>query len=110
MSFCTLLWHFYSEIIMIIIVIAYYFGLQLCFMLVTSNDIYSIIDGPYLPDYCKMFYYLTLDIKSKHFINDNNYKRLAIISRIVQLLMLNYLLPTLSGLSILTNIIIKSFY
>ena len=126
--------------IITVICILFWFTTLFHVMLVTSDDIYSIIDGPYLPDYCriililatiflfftsvvktdlligeikhnhcealKMFYYLMLDIKSKHKINDKNYKRLAIISRIVQLLMLNYFLPILSGLLIVTNIII----
>ena len=40
----------------------------------------------------KIFYYLMNDIKSKHKLSRANYKKLAILSRIIQILIMNYAL------------------
>ena len=125
----------------IVIVICILFWLAtLCHLLfVLSNDLYSFLDGPYLPDHCRVlitlgiiillfisvlktdlligeikfnskpfevFYYLMHDVKSKHKMNEKNYKRLAIISRIVQLIMMKYVLHFIFGLVVICNCIV----
>lgn len=102
-------------------------------LLVISDDIFSLIDGPFLPDLYRttlifgviiiflvsviktdiligeikfnlepfqVFYLLMNDLKSKHKLNQVNYKRLAILSRTLQLIMLKYATPILIGLGI----------
>lgn len=125
----------------IVIVICILFWLAtLCHLLfVTSNGLYSFLDGPYLPDHCRViitlgiiillfvsvfktdlligeikfksepfevFYYLMHDMKSKHKMNEKNFKRLAVISRIVQLIMMKYALPFIFGLIVICNCIV----
>ena len=41
----------------------------------------------------KVFYYLLNDLKSKHNLNESNYNKLAILSRIVQIAILDYGIP-----------------
>lgn len=102
-------------------------------LLVISDDIFSLIDGPFLPDFYRttlifgviiiflvsviktdlligeikfnfepfrIFYFLMNDLKSKHKLNEANYKRLAILSKTLQLIMLKYATPILISLGI----------
>ena len=48
----------------------------------------------------KVFYHLKMDIKSRHKLTEKNYKRLAILSRIITVIMLNYASPTFVILTI----------
>ena len=92
-------------------------------LLVTSDDVWGLIDGPFVPGHYRttlglyliiiftvsviktdqiigeieynskpleVFHFLMNNIKSKHKLTERNYKRLAIFSRLVQLLLLNY--------------------
>ena len=92
---------------------------------ILSDDMYSLIDSPFLPGHfrtmllltalstimilvaktdiilgeikfdlnqLKIFYYLINDVKSKHKLSEANYKKLTILSRIIQILIMNYAL------------------
>lgn len=102
-------------------------------MLLISDDLYSLLDGPFLPDHFRtwisfiliilflvafirtdimldeikfglqpleVFYFLMMNLKQKHKLTNSNYKKLAILSRIIQMLILNYVAPILSFLLI----------
>ena len=102
-------------------------------LLVTSDDVYSLINGPFLPELFKVlllfnfivlflitaikteiifgevkcntepfkvFHFLMRNVKSKHKLTEKNYKKLAILSRIVQICLLNYVIPIVSGIII----------
>ena len=93
------------------------------FLLLSSNDLWLLIDGPYFPDFgktcvfvltillffcsvvktdyllteinnrleaLKMFHILSLNLKSLHQLTEKNYKRLALFSRILIVLLINY--------------------
>ena len=90
---------------------------------VISDDMYSLIDSPFLPrhfrtllsllsfssimlltaktdlllgeirsnlDQFKIFYYLINNIKSKHKLSKQNYKKISILSRIIQIYTMNF--------------------
>ena len=97
-------------------------------LLMISDDLWSTIDGPFLPEHFrifmsffvilffyasilktgfflseithqttkspfKIFYFLMNNFKSKHKLNEKNYKKLALISRFIQIILLNYGAP-----------------
>ena len=97
-------------------------------LLIVSDDLWSTIDGPFLPEHfrtfmlifsvlflfasvvktqfliteinCpsakspfKIFYFLMVDLKTKHKLNEINYKKLSFISRIIQIIMIDYEAP-----------------
>lgn len=58
----------------------------------------------------RIFYHLSMDIKSKHKLTDHDYKRLAILTRIILIFLMDYGVPILSILliAIETSITISS--
>ena len=100
-------------------------------LLVTSDHVYGLIDGEFVPDLYRtdlafnfiilfmvcviktdqiigeikynakpleVFHFLMHNIKSKHKLTFNNYKKLEIFSRFQQIFLLNYGAPIISGL------------
>ena len=122
----------------------------LMLLFLVSDKLYSLIDGPFLPEHFKTFllliivlifmhtvpktdlligeinynlsslkilYYLMNDLKSKHKLNYENYKKSAILSRLTQIVILDYGAPAIAfgsflfllRLSILSNNFVWKF-
>ena len=54
----------------------------------------------------EVFYFLMQNIESKHRLTDANYKKLAILSRIIQMIFLNYVSKFLTGLTVVNIVVI----
>ena len=117
------------------------------FLFLISDEMWSLIDGPFLPDHLracvfllglviffnsvlktdfllgeingnldtlKMFYILSINLKSIHQLTEKNYKRLAILSRIIITILLNYgatfFIILLPALILMLSILSKKVY
>ena len=75
--------HFRTFMLYFVILFFYASILKTCFFL--SEITHQTTKSPF-----KIFYFLMNNLKSKHELNEKNYKKLALISRLIQIIILNY--------------------